>query len=180
MLLRLFLLFTLVPLAELFLLLRIGALVGLGPTLLLVIATGFAGAWLARREGLRSWGAVQSELSAGRLPAEELFHSLLILVAGVVLVTPGVLTDLAGLLLLVRPLRSGLIGRMRRGLERRVASGEAAWGSGGRVFWWNAGSGPSRPSEPGSPELGSRRGPELEGGADEEGESRRRPRVIEL
>lgn len=180
MLLRLFLLFTLVPLAELFLLLRIGALIGLAPTLLLVIATGFAGAWLARHEGLRSWGAVQSELAAGRLPAEELLHSLLILVAGVVLVTPGVLTDLAGLLLLVRPLRSSLIGRLRRDLEQRVASGEAAWGSGARVFWWSAGSGPRRPSEPGSPELGSRGEPELERGADEEGESRRRPRVIEL
>lgn len=170
MLLRLFLLFTLVPLAELFLLLRIGALIGLAPTLLLVIGTGFAGAWLARREGLRSWRAVQSELAAGRLPAEELLHSLLILVAGVVLVTPGVLTDLAGLLLLARPLRSGLIRRARSGLERRVSAGSASWGPGGEVFWWSAGSGPAEPA----PDERD----EIEEG--EESAGSRRPRVIEL
>ncbi|MFQ5678014.1 MAG: FxsA family protein [Gemmatimonadota bacterium] len=125
MLLRLFLLFTLVPLVELVVLIRLGALFGFGPTLLLVLGTGMAGAWLARREGLRSWRAVQAELGEGRLPGEELVHGLLILGAGIVLITPGVFTDLAGILLLVRPVRTALIRRVRTRMERTLES-EAA------------------------------------------------------
>lgn len=120
---RLVLLFTLVPLLELALLLRIGELVGLLPTLALVIGTGVAGAWLARHEGVRAWLAVQRELAAGRLPTEELVHGLLVLVAGAVLITPGVLTDAAGLLLLVRPVRAALIRRLRERYRRRLEEG---------------------------------------------------------
>jgi UPF0716 protein FxsA len=109
--LRLFLAFTLIPLVELWLLLRIGAVLGAVPT-------GLAGASLARREGARAWLAVQAELVAGRIPGRELLEALLVLVAGIVLVTPGVLTDLAGLVLLFRPIRSRLV----RGLERRYRS----------------------------------------------------------
>ncbi|MFQ5691075.1 MAG: FxsA family protein, partial [Gemmatimonadota bacterium] len=130
MLLRLFLLFTLVPLLELMLLLRIGAVVGLAPTLLLVLGTGVAGAWMARREGARSWQAVQSELAAGRFPGEQLLHSLLVLIAGIVLVTPGVLTDLAGILLLVPPVRTGLIRHLRRSFADRVEPGAPGPGPG--------------------------------------------------
>lgn len=131
MLLRLFLLFTLVPVAELALLIRIGGWIGLGPTLALVIGTGAAGAWLARREGLRSWLAVQGELAEGRIPTEELVHGLLILVAGIVLLTPGVLTDAAGLLLLVRPVRKGLIGRLRKTFSRQIERGTVTVMTGG-------------------------------------------------
>ena len=123
MLLRLFLLFTIVPVVELALLIRIGGLLGLGPTLLLVIGTGAAGAWLARREGLRAWLAVRDELQGGGLPGESLVHALLILAAGVVLITPGVLTDIAGILLLIPPVRGRLIARVRNWLVRQVAGG---------------------------------------------------------
>ena len=115
---RLILLFTLLPLAELSLLLRIGEWLGAGPTVGLVIATGVVGAWLARREGLRTWGRVQADLASGKMPGEELLHALLVFIAGVVLVTPGVLTDVAGLLLLVRPARE----IVARKLQRRLAS----------------------------------------------------------
>lgn len=175
MLLRLFLLFTLVPLAELLILLRIGAAIGLAPTLLLVVGTGFAGAWLARREGLRSWMAVQAELAAGRLPAEELLHSLMILVAGVVLVTPGVLTDIAGLLLLVRPVRRALMRRVRGGLESRLGSATGTGGPDGvRFFRWTAGRG-EWDSEP-----GRAGGTRPDKATDPEEGTGRRPRVIEL
>ncbi len=123
MLLRLFLLFTIVPVVELALLIRIGGLLGLGPTLLLVIGTGAAGAWLARREGLRAWLAVRDELQGGGLPGEALVHALLILAAGVVLITPGVLTDIAGILLLIPPVRGRLIARVRNWLGRQVEGG---------------------------------------------------------
>ena len=123
MLLRLFLLFTIVPVVELALLIRIGGLLGLGPTLLLVIGTGAAGAWLARREGLRAWLAVRDELQGGGLPGESLVHALLILAAGIVLITPGVLTDIAGILLLIPPVRGRLLARVRNWLGRQVEGG---------------------------------------------------------
>lgn len=123
MLLRLFLLFTLIPVAELWLLIKIGGAIGAGPTLGLVIATGAAGAWLARREGLKSWLAVQAELATGRVPGQELVHGVLILIAGIVLLTPGVITDAIGLALLIRPVRKALITRFRARFEEQLASG---------------------------------------------------------
>ena len=133
MLLRLFLLFTIVPVVELALLIQIGGLLGLGPTLLLVMGTGFAGAWLARREGLRGWLAVRDELQGGQLPGESLVHALLILVAGIVLITPGVITDVAGILLLVPPVRRSLIARVRARLNAGIERGtiQVMSGSGG-------------------------------------------------
>ena len=118
--LRLFLLFTLVPLVELWLLLRIGAWIGAGPTFALVILTGVAGATLARREGAHAWSAVQAELSAGRIPGRKLLEALLVLLAGVVLVTPGVVTDAIGLLLLVRPIRSQFVKRLEERYRRTL------------------------------------------------------------
>lgn len=137
MLLRLFLLFTLVPLIELAILIEVGQLIGLLPTLGLVIGTGAAGAWLARREGARSWRAVQRELEGGRLPGRELVHGLIVLVAGIVLVTPGVLTDLAGLLLLLRPVRRAVIRRLQNYYIRRLERGTAGMAAGpGYTFFW--------------------------------------------
>ena len=185
MLLRLFLLFTLVPLVELMLLIRIGGLIGLGPTLLLVVATGAVGAWLARQEGLRSWMAVQGELVAGRLPGEELVHGLLVLVAGIVLVTPGVLTDALGLALLVRPVRRALIGRIRDRFTKSLEAGGAP-GVGGPAFsfYWMGG-GPASPpprgtgSTPGRPSSRDEAAPGRAGELTGE-EPPRRPRIIEM
>lgn len=105
MLIRLLLLFTLVPLIEFSLLAWITTLIGLPYTIALVIFTGVVGAWLARQEGLRVLQAVQERMSRGELPADSLVDGLLILVAGAVLITPGVLTDLLGFGLLVPPIR---------------------------------------------------------------------------
>lgn len=132
---RLILLFTLLPLVELTLLLRIGEWLGVGPTIGLIVITGIAGAWLARREGLRTWAAVRSELAAGRLPGQELLHALLVLVAGVVLVTPGVLTDAAGVLLLIRPVREAIAKRTRRRLADRVQVQTLGFGPDSGAGW---------------------------------------------
>jgi UPF0716 protein FxsA len=105
MLLRLFLLFTLIPLGELALLFWISQHTGWAFTLGLVIVTGVVGAWLARQEGLRCLLEVQRQLDEGKLPAEPLLDGLMILVAGALLITPGVLTDLVGFALLVPPIR---------------------------------------------------------------------------
>jgi len=101
MFLRLLLLFTIVPLVELFLLVKLGTVVGVGPTVALVIFTGVLGAWLARQQGLGVLRRLSEDLAEGRLPAEALVDGLLILIAGAVLLTPGLLTDALGFLLLV-------------------------------------------------------------------------------
>jgi len=129
---RLVLAFTLVPLAELWLLLRIGAALGGVQTLAIVVITGVIGASLARREGARAWSAVQAELGAGRLPGRELLEALLVLVAGIVLVTPGVLTDGLGLALLVRPIRSAVVRTLERRFGKRIEARVDAEVSGGQ------------------------------------------------
>jgi len=106
MFLRLLLLFTVVPLVELFLLVKLGTVVGVGPTIALVIFTGVLGAWLARQQGLGVLRRLRVELAAGRMPAGALIDGLLILVAGAVLLTPGLLTDALGFVLLVPPSRA--------------------------------------------------------------------------
>ncbi|MEM9557702.1 MAG: FxsA family protein [Acidobacteriota bacterium] len=131
MFLRLLALFTLVPLAELYVLIALGRRVGLVPTLLLVLFTGVLGAWLARSQGVAAFNKVRTELAAGRLPAAAMVDGLLILLAGAVLLTPGLLTDLAGFFLLVPEgralVRKSLIGRWRGHVQmttmRRDADG---------------------------------------------------------
>ncbi|MCD4741509.1 MAG: FxsA family protein [Desulfobacteraceae bacterium] len=100
MLLKLFLAFTLIPVIELYLLIKIGTVIGSLNTICLVIITGFTGAWLARMEGMHTMLKVRKNMEQGIMPAEELIDALIIFCAGVVLITPGILTDFAGLLLL--------------------------------------------------------------------------------
>ena len=101
MFLRLLLLFTVVPLVELYLLVEIGSLIGVAPTIAIVIITGFLGAWLARRQGLAVFRRINEEMARGGLPTDPLIDGLLILIAGAVLLTPGLLTDAAGFFLLI-------------------------------------------------------------------------------
>ena len=101
MFLRLLLLFTVVPLVELFILVKLGSLVGVMPTIGLVIFTGILGAWLARQQGLGVLKRLTTDLDRGRLPADALIDGLLILIAGAVLLTPGLITDGLGFYLLI-------------------------------------------------------------------------------
>ncbi len=130
MFLRLLLLFTLVPLAELVLLLYLGQWMGLLATLALVLATGALGAWLARSQGTQVVAAIRSETAAGRMPALALVDGALVLVAGAVLLTPGLLTDLFGFALLLPPfrrrIRDRLVARLRSAATTRAAGGENA------------------------------------------------------
>lgn len=98
---RLFLLFACVPLIDLFLLFRIGAGLGFWPTLALVLLTGVVGAALARAQGIRTIIKIHTELAAGHMPADELADGAMILLAAALLVTPGFLTDVVGVALLV-------------------------------------------------------------------------------
>jgi UPF0716 protein FxsA len=119
---RLFLLFTLVPLVELFLLIEIGRRIGAMPTIALVLLTGALGALLAKREGARTLGRFRSDLASGRMPEDPLMNGVAILIGGAVLITPGILTDILGFALLVPTTRRALIGRARRALARRASA----------------------------------------------------------
>lgn len=101
MLLKLFLAFTLIPVFEIYLLIKIGGFLGAFNTILMVIVTGLVGAYLARLQGIKTMMRVRESLDQGRVPAEEMLDALLIFVAGIVLLTPGFITDLAGVVILV-------------------------------------------------------------------------------
>jgi len=120
---RLFLLFTIVPLVELYFLIKIGSYLGAFNTILLLLATAFAGAALARFEGLRTMRQIFSNLSQGIVPAEEMVDGLLIFGAGILLITPGVLTDVLALFLLVPFTRRFFKRWLRKKFDRMVASG---------------------------------------------------------
>ncbi|MCH8241039.1 MAG: FxsA family protein [Planctomycetes bacterium] len=120
MFLRLLLLLTIVPIVELTILLKLAERFSWGPTIALVLVTGVLGAWLARREGLKAFGRIQEEMARGEAPTGAMMDGFLILVAGVVLVTPGILTDLFGFALLIPPCRGWIRKRLAAAIKKRV------------------------------------------------------------
>lgn len=101
MLIRLLALFIIVPLVELYLLLRLAAATSVALTFMIVVITGIIGTMLARREGLMAWFRFQSALAEGRMPSREIQDGLMIVFAAALLLTPGLLTDAVGFTLLV-------------------------------------------------------------------------------
>lgn len=122
MLLKLFLAFTIIPIIEIYLLIEIGSMFGALTAVTLVILTGFLGAFLARMQGLQTLYRIQESLREGRMPSGELLDALLIVIAGLVLLTPGFLTDSAGFLLLIPATRNSIKYWLRRQIELRYMS----------------------------------------------------------
>tara|TARA_B100000953_G_scaffold268791_1_gene238187 strand:+ start:96 stop:494 length:399 start_codon:yes stop_codon:yes gene_type:complete len=122
MLLKLFLAFTIIPIIEIYLLIEIGSMFGALTAVALVILTGFLGAFLARMQGLQTLYRIQESLREGRMPSGELLDALLIGIAGLVLLTPGFLTDSAGFLLLIPATRNFIKYWLRRQIELRYMS----------------------------------------------------------
>src|SRR4051794_39629998 len=116
------LLFVVLPVVEIYVLIRIGQTIGAWWTVLLLVADGFLGSWLLKREGTRAWAALRLALDERRMPARELADGALVLVGGTLLVTPGFVSDIAGLfcvLPLTRPLARAVL---LRWLSRRVVA----------------------------------------------------------
>ena len=111
---RLFIAFTVIPALELYLLLEIGDWLGPTPTFLLLLGSGLLGGWLAKRQGLAVLRDLQSDLQRGLPPASRLMEGALVLAGSLLLITPGVLTDVAGLALLLPPVRRWLAPRVMR------------------------------------------------------------------
>ncbi|NNE46259.1 MAG: FxsA family protein [Rhodothermales bacterium] len=121
------LLFVATPIVEMALLVRLGSILGFWPTILIVVLTGVMGGSLARRQGLATWLRFNKSLSSGRLPSDEIFDGVIILISAVLLLTPGVITDLVGFLGLIPPTRHWL--RRRIGARLRRTSSDTAWSS---------------------------------------------------
>ena len=97
----LFLFFLIVPFVEIYLLLKIGSVVGVMPTIFLVVLTAVLGAWLLRHQGLATWQRFQRNLQQGEVPAFEMIEGPILLVGGALLLTPGFFTDVLGFACLI-------------------------------------------------------------------------------
>jgi UPF0716 protein FxsA len=127
---RLLLLFTVVPLLELYLLIEVGSRLGAGITVVLIALTGGVGALLARMQGFKVLVRIRERLAQGRLPADELLSGGLVLAGGLLLVTPGLLTDAVGLALLLPFVRVRVVEWVKDFLRRKIEEGSiqvVAW-----------------------------------------------------
>jgi UPF0716 protein FxsA len=123
MLLRLILLFTLLPIIELALLLRINQSIGIFYTMLLVIITGIAGAWLAKSEGRSIISRIRVEMGQGRMPGDELVNGLCVLIGGAFLLTPGIITDISGFFLIFPFTRSFIKSLIKTKMRQMIREG---------------------------------------------------------
>ncbi|WP_025673200.1 FxsA family protein [Salinivibrio socompensis] len=123
----LLLLFILVPVIEIGLFIQVGGWLGLWPTLALVLITAFVGASLVRNQGLMTLASVQDRLNRGELPAQQILEGVMLAVAGVLLLTPGFMTDAMGMLVLLPGPRAALA----KQVMQRVTVSQAGFTQGG-------------------------------------------------
>ena len=132
---KLLLLFIGIPFLEMMILIKLGEVMGFASTLLLIIGTGVLGAAAAKAQGMRAWLSLQAELNQGRMPGDQMLDALLIFTAGLLLITPGLLTDLFGFFLLIPLARSWIKDWMRRKIEKAMSGQGPGQGANGiRVF----------------------------------------------
>jgi UPF0716 protein FxsA len=122
--------FIVMPVVELAVLIRVHNHIGLANTIALVIITGVAGAIMARAQGFMVLMQLRRDMAEGRMPAPRLMDGVMILVAGVLMITPGLITDCTGFLLLMPPVRAAIRGWLRRKVEESIRSGNTTirWG----------------------------------------------------
>ena len=121
------LLFVLAPIVEIAVIIQVGHAIGVLDTLLLMVAVSVVGAWLVKREGIGLWRRAQRQLKTGVVPGRELVDGMLIMLAGVLLLTPGFVSDCLGVLLLLPPVRAGLRQLVIRRLRKRVVVQRASF-----------------------------------------------------
>jgi len=129
----LFFVFILLPIAELYVIIQVGGAIGLLPTLALLVIDGLLGAWLARTQGRQAWVRFNEAMAAGRVPAKEVVDGAMIIFGGALLLTPGFITDILGIILLIPPTRAIVRGMMRWGASKTPAGRPA-------FFVYNVGS----------------------------------------
>ena len=126
----LFVLFIAVPVVELYVIIQVGQAIGVVPTLAILLADALLGAMLLRQQGRAAWNRFNAALDQRRFPGREVADGLLITIGGTLLLTPGFITDIFGLLLLIPPTRAVVRRAMRRVLGRRfkLVGGTTRWG----------------------------------------------------
>jgi UPF0716 protein FxsA len=131
--LLLVLLFIVVPIVELFVIIQVGEAIGVLPTIALLIADSVLGSMLMRSQGRAAWRRFNGALAEGRIPHREVLDGALVIFGGALLLTPGFVTDILGLVLLLPPTRALVRGVVaRRLLPRVVVSGLGGLGGGRR------------------------------------------------
>lgn len=123
MLFRLILLFTITPIVELFLLLRLADKTSLWTTLVIVLFTGIVGAFLAKSQGRLILTQIRLELNSGKMPGDQLINGLCVLIGGALLLTPGILTDIIGFGLVIPVTRELFKGVVKKYLEKKINKG---------------------------------------------------------
>jgi UPF0716 protein FxsA len=123
MFIRLLLLFTVIPIVELALLIKIGEYIGTLYTIAIVILTGVIGASLARSQGISILNKIRYELYEGRVPGEEIINGLCVLVGGIMLVTPGLITDTVGFLFIIPVTRNTIKVWLKHKLHDMIQKG---------------------------------------------------------
>jgi len=102
---KLLILFIIIPVVEMILLIKVGGLIGIFPTIGLVVLTAFIGVWLLRLQGLSTWIRLQEKLARGEAPGVELLEGIMLIIGGALLLTPGFFTDGVGFICLIPQLR---------------------------------------------------------------------------
>ncbi|WP_371374372.1 FxsA family protein [Thalassotalea aquiviva] len=112
----LFLLFVFMPILEILVLINVGALIGAWQTIAIVIITAWLGAYRVKQQGMATYQSVQHKLHTGEMPSDEIIGALLLLVSGVLLITPGFITDIFGFLILWPVTRQMMINLVKKKL----------------------------------------------------------------
>src|SRR2546423_1950393 len=125
-------LFILVPIAELYVIIQVGSLIGVLPTLAILLADALLGSFLLRHQGRAAWRRFNEALAEQRFPGKEVADGVMITFGGALLLTPGFITDIFGVVLLLPPTRAVIRRLLWRFLRRRyrIVAGPAGWGYG--------------------------------------------------
>ena len=129
----LFLLFIVMPIVEIMVLMNVGSSIGALPTIGIVILTAWIGAAMVRQQGMATYQSVQNKLAQGQVPSDEIIAAMLLLVAGVLLLTPGFITDGFGLLLLWPVSRAVMV----KAVQAQMAKSKANPNQGSTFFYSN-------------------------------------------
>ena len=122
----------LVPLIEIYFLVQVGQEIGTPATILLLVVISILGAWLVKREGRATWNRLRAAMGRGEIPTKEAVDGAMILFGGALMLTPGFITDILGLLLILPPTRAALKGSFRRVLGTWVLTRGGVVGKAGR------------------------------------------------
>src|SRR5947209_11082494 len=152
--LLLVLIFIVLPIAELYVIIQVGGLIGAGPTIAILILDSLLGAWLWRHQGRAAWRRFNAALQEGRVPTREVLDGTLVIAGGALLITPGFISDVVGILLLLPPTRAVVRGVLVAFFARRyrvAAFGGAAAGAAARAARTRGRRGPGTPGAGSAP-----------------------------